>query len=102
MRLFSSEIRFETRKRDFLVVLERLLGDLFLANSRKAIKQQDINILLGDSVFWIIISITGTCDGKISRVKVSETLEKSPKTRTLELFFESFIHSECKASRICR
>jgi len=32
------------------------------------------------SVLEIIISIPGTCDGKISRVKVSETLEKSLKT----------------------
>jgi len=78
-----------------------LLLDLFLANSRKAIKWQDINSLLGGSVLWIIISITGTCDGKISRVKVNENLKKSPKTQTLEHYFASFIHLECKASRIC-
>jgi len=71
---------FENRKREFLVVVELLLGDLFRANSRKAIKWQDINSLLGGSVLWIIFSFTGTCDGKILRVKVSETLEKSPKT----------------------
>jgi len=37
-------------------------------------------------VLQIIISITGTCDGKISRVNVSETLKKALK---LELW--SFI-----------
>jgi len=101
MRLFLFEIWFENRKWEFLVVVELLLGDLFLANSRKAIKWQDINSLFGGSVLWIIISVTGTCDGKISRVKVSETLEKSPKTPTFELYFASFIHLECKANRIC-
>jgi len=74
MGLFLSEIRFENRKREFLVVVELLLGDLVLANSRKAIKWQDINSLLGGSVLVIIISIIGTCDAKISQV--SETLEK--------------------------
>jgi len=60
--------------------VELLLGDLVLANSRKAIKWQDINSILGGSVLWIIISITGSCEGKISRVKVSETLAKSTQT----------------------
>jgi len=94
MRLFLFEIWFENRKREFLVVVELFLGDLFLANSHKAIKWQDINSLLGGSVLEIIISIIGTCDGKISRVKVSKTLEKSPIARTLELYFASFIHLE--------
>jgi len=67
MRVFFSEIRFETRKREFLVVVELLLGDVFFVNSHKAIKWQDINSLLGGSVLWIISSITETCDGKISQ-----------------------------------
>jgi len=84
--------------------VELLLGDLFL--SHKARKWQDINSLLGGSVLWIIISITGTCDGKISQVKVTETLEKKKKnkqtkTRTFELYFTSFINLQGKASKRC-
>jgi len=102
MRQFLSDIRFENRKRKFLVEVKLLLGDLFHANSHKAIKWQDINSLLDGSVLEIIISIIGTCDGKISRVKVSETLKKSPKTRIFELHFTSFINLRGKASNRCR
>jgi len=50
MRLFLSEIWFENRKRELFVVVELLLGDLFLENSHRAMKWQDTNSLLGGSV----------------------------------------------------
>jgi len=72
------------------VIVELLLNDVFLVNSDKAISFQDINSQLGGSLLG----------GKISRVKVSGTLENSLKTLALELYFASFIHLGCKASRI--
>jgi len=48
-------------------------------------------------MLWITISIIGTCDDKTSRVKVNETLEKSPKTRTFVLYFTSFNNLQGKA-----
>ena len=70
-----------------------LLGDLFLENDDQTMTWRDANSLRNARVLWIIISVKGTCDGKISRSKVSETLKKRPKTRTFELYFARLIDS---------
>ena len=85
--------RFEFRWREFFIAVRLLLGDLFLENDDQTMTWRDANSLRNARVLWIIISVKGTCDGKISRSKVSETLTKRPKTRTFELYFARLIDS---------
>ena len=85
--------RFEFRWREFFIVVGLLLGDLFLENDDQTMTWRDANSLRNARVLWIIISVKGTCDDKISRSKVSETLKKRPKTRTFELYFARLIDS---------
>jgi hypothetical protein len=67
--------------------LELLLGDLLLENYVKAMKWLDVARLPIGNMQWIIISVKGNYDGKISGDKVCEIVEKRAKTRTFELYF---------------
>jgi hypothetical protein len=67
--------------------VELLLGDLLLERYVKAMKWLDAASLLIGNMLWIIISVKGNYDGKISSDKVCEIVDKIAKTRTFELYF---------------
>ena len=79
--------------------MELLLGDLLLKCYVKAMKWLDAASLHIGNMLWIIISVKGNCDGKISSDKVCEIVDKIAKTRTFELYFASYINVRSKANK---
>ena len=89
MSVFLAANSFAYRCKKFYVDTEHLAGDLVLQNYVQLPKywdNWDMSSLPTASALWMIISIEGTPDGKISRGKVSRKLGEGPELRTFKLY----------------